>query len=112
MKSNNFISRTAAFLYKFDMFAAPAPSFNIRGKTQVTTLVGSFISLAVMTLTMLFAFLKLQFMLLRKNPNVMMFEDEEGTDPSMRYNIIDNDFMMAFSASSWDNGARADSYYI
>ena len=91
-------SSITAFFHKFDMFAAPVPSFSIRGRTEVKTHAGAFMSLAIMTVTILFALLKLQFMLLRKRPDVVSFVDEEGIDNSTPFNISDNDFMMAFSA--------------
>ena len=113
MSFKNILSSTSAFFEKFDMFAAPVPNFNVRGRTEVKTLVGSFMSIGIMTLTMMFALLKLQFMLLRKSPVVSSFIDEEGHGASTPFNIIENDdFMMAFSASNWSSGAKSDSRYI
>ena len=112
MSKQSLQNATATFFYKFDMFAAPVPVFNIRGQTEVRTFVGSFMSVSLMMVTILFAIQKLQVMLLRKRPDIIVFTDDAGTDSSLKFNVVDQDFMMAFSASQWDKGARTDSRYI
>ena len=68
--------------------------------------------MAIMSLTTIFALLKLQFMFLRKSPTVISFVDEQGVDPSEGYSIAANDFMLAFSVANFDEGAKTDSRYI
>ena len=94
------------------MFAAPVPNFNLRGRTEVRTLIGALTSLIILTFTILYGILKLQIMLLRKRPDLVSYFDEAGSDATTPFNIITSDFMMAFSAANWDNGPRADSRYI
>ena len=67
--------------------------------------------MAIMCLTTMYALLKLQFMFLRKSPTIISFVDEQGVDPSEGYDIADNDFMLAFSASHFTEGAKTDSRY-
>ena len=62
--------------------------------------------------TFLFALLKLQFMLLKRRPDVIEFVDEAGTDAKMNFSITENDFMMAFSAKAFLGETKADSRYI
>ena len=52
------------------MFGVEALGLNMKGQAKVRTFVGSFLSLSVLTLTMLFALLKLQHLIERKNPTL------------------------------------------
>lgn len=65
-----------------------------------------------MVTTILFALLKLQFMLMRKRPDVIAFTDPNGTDGSGRHSMLDENLMMAFSANNWFEGARTNENYI
>ena len=56
------------FLKSVDMFGAPIPNFNMRGRAEVKTSRGACISIVIFTLTLLFGLLKLQHLFLRKNP--------------------------------------------
>lgn len=111
-KNDRYGSGLTAFLHNFDMFAAPVPTMNIQGRTEVKTLIGSIASLVIMSFTIMFGFIKLQVMLLRKGSTVIQSVDEAGTGAQWAFNMNDNDFMMAFSASNWKAGARADITYI
>ena len=68
--SNQVSYGTFRFLKNFDMFGANVSFFSIEGQNDVRTPFGALISIVIMCLTTSFALLKLQFMLLRKRPDV------------------------------------------
>ena len=68
----------------FDMFGSELPKFNINGKAKVTTLTGAFGSIVILAMTLMFALLKLEHMINRKNPlisrNIESLDGEEIYD--------------------------------
>lgn len=88
-------------LLSLDLFGAPAPTFNIRGESEVRTFCGGIVSSVIITVTILFALLKLQHLLSKHNPSVNAFEDKNawGTGDVMMPGDSD-DFMMAFAVTS------------
>ena len=59
------------FLKSVDMFGAPVPNFNMRGRAEVKTSCGACISMVIFILTLLFGMLKLQHLVVRKNPSIV-----------------------------------------
>ena len=55
-------------------------------------------SIIIMCLTTLFALLKLQFMLMRKQPDVTTFIEMDHHGPPVIYNTVEKEFMFAVSA--------------
>ena len=53
-----------------DMLGAEAPILNMNGRSTIKTYTGASISIVMMCVTTLFALLKLQHLLMRKNPDV------------------------------------------
>ena len=51
----------------------------------------------VIIVTTIFALLKLQILLMRKNPSVTQFVEKDAFDYTDKYNIAENEFMMAVS---------------
>lgn len=63
-------------------------------------------------LTMIFGIIKMQHLLLRKNPDLYEFTEEAAFDETKTYSMRDNDFMFAISAFSWTKGVRTDPRYV
>ena len=61
---------------KFDLFGAQVPQFNLNGQKDVRSLIGGIASFLVISTTFLFATLKLQHLLQRKNPTVSIYSEE------------------------------------
>ena len=55
-------------LQRFDLFGARFPALNYRGTDKVTTNVGGFLSLTIITLTLSYALVKFERILGLKNP--------------------------------------------
>ena len=79
-----------------DFFASPVPSFNLDGEYSVKTWTGALSSMLVLALTFSFAMLKLEHMVLRKNPQLN--SNTAPIDEELRYQTHQDAFMMAFSA--------------
>ena len=60
-----------------DMFQAGIPHFTLNGKEHVQTVVGGVFSFSVLYITFLFAVMKLQHMIIKKNPTINFSVDEE-----------------------------------
>ena len=84
-------------LQNVDMFGAPLPSFNLQGADAVKTNIGGCITLLIMIITLLFGLRKIQEMLMRRNPEIMQFVQENAYDVSDKFNTRDENFMMAFA---------------
>ena len=80
------------FLLNLDMFGAKLPDLNMDGKKLVRTTLGAFTSIIIISLTATFAIVKLQFMLMRKRPDVFEIAQQNPYDEFYRYNIAENDF--------------------
>ena len=78
------------------MFGALVPSFNIGGKQYVKTVAGTCASLSILTLVLIFGLIKLENLLLRKNP--FLNTNTETLDDGVSYSTSSEDFMMAFAA--------------
>ena len=83
------------FIKNLDIFGAPIPAFNLRGRDKVKTSCGAIISIIIMTITGLFAILKFEHMLIKKNPNIT--SNTGPIDKTERFSLVQDHFMMAFS---------------
>ena len=91
-------------LLSLDLFGAPAPTFNIRGESEVRTYCGGIVSSVIMTVVVLFALLKLQHLLSKQNPSVNAFLDKNAWGIGDVLEPADHkDYMMAFAVSSIGN---------
>ena len=95
-----------------DMFGASVPGLNMNGRDSIQTVPGAIISIMIMVVTGLFAVLKLQYMLMRKSPDVVEVVDITAFDLSDKFDTAQDDFMMAVSAERHQKGARMDPRYV
>ena len=99
------------FLYEFDMFGAPAPTMNISRETKVRTSAGVVSSILVLLLTFLYALLKLEHMVERKNPSLTT--NTTPVEEGEYYKITSDNFMAAFSIINKVTGEpKSDPRYI
>ena len=64
-KNKYGVSDVVELSKSFDIFGTSIPSFQVAGSDQVRTKTGAFLSVVVISITLLFAFIKLQHMLTR-----------------------------------------------
>ena len=91
------------------MFAARVPSFNIRGQDSIKTTIGTCMSMIIVCLTLGFSLIKLQHMLLKKNPDIIKFTEEKAFDAGTKYSLTDHGFIAAISVENWMEGPKVDS---
>ena len=88
---------------RVDRYGADLPSFNLKGKESVKTFSGGIMTVIILAITLLFAGIKMEQLVMRKNPDVTknIIEDFHGTDEKVL--LMDEngqggtDFKMAFS---------------
>ena len=71
------------FVKRLDIFGQNVPQLNIRGEAKINTLLGSLFSISILFLTIVFGILKLEDLVLRKNPSLSLsLQDlkDEGYD--------------------------------
>ena len=69
------------------MFGAPVPGINMQGKTEHQTVLGTLISIFIISVTIFYALFKLQHMLLRKAPQISILVEDEGVPFDEKLNI-------------------------
>ena len=83
---------------KLDLFGASVPGLNIKGEQKVNSVCGGLASFVVLSLTTMYAILKLKYLLENKNPEVhtsiVPLPDGE------RFNTGSNEFMLAVSVTT------------
>ena len=62
-------------LYSFDIFPIPTPSFNVEGKTTISSKLGSLLGMWVSLIMLFYGANKCGMMLVRKNPTVSSFTE-------------------------------------
>ena len=93
-------SRFANLLKTLDIFGKPVPQFGFKGEKTVRTKAGGCLSFIVITITFLFAVLKLQHMLLKRNPTVTQLTETGGTNDEI-FDLKEEGFMMAFALEDY-----------
>ena len=100
-------------LKKMDMFAAPLPQFNIHGEEAVKTNPGGCVSIVILYTTLVFAMLKLQYLISRQNPMISSYTSYGEFDESQKYYTGHEDFVVAVALIIADTGeAMNDPRYI
>ena len=83
-------------LIKADMFPAPIPQFNSKGKNAIKTYFGGFISFISYYLFFLFAMVKFEQLITRHNPQIVEYLETNALGATDEYNLGDDSgFMIA-----------------
>ena len=83
-------------LLQADLFPAPIPQFNSRGKKAVKTYFGGLISLIMIYLFFLFAVVKFLHLVTRHNPQIVEYDETNAFDAADEYSPGENNsFMIA-----------------
>ena len=99
-------------LKKVDMFAAKLPMFNIEGKQAVSTSIGGLLSLIILSVTFMFAIMKIQDLLMRKNPNITTFVDPNAFTQADTFNTGEEGFQIAVALNNYGKDAVEQARYI
>ena len=93
-------------LKSIDMFGAPLPTFKLKGKnpTRLRTYAGVAATLGILLLTLFFAILKLQSLMLKRSPSVNTFVERDAFGDGDVFETDSTEFMMAFAVEDYVTG--------
>ena len=101
----------SANLKKWDIFPMQVPSMNLKGQDSIKTITGGLVSMLVISIVMLFAFLKLSHLLERKNPTInTLVDSDEGADAE--FDTSSNGFQFAFALADINKEPLEDAKYL
>ena len=85
---------------------------SLGGHDKVRTRLGGCLTLLVAILSFLFAALKLQHLVVKKNPSVSVLLEENALDSSVKHSTSDSGFQMAVGLTNWVEGTKNDKRYF
>ena len=101
------------FIKKLDLFGTPYPIFNIDGSSTLTTNTGGVFSILIFYVVFVFGVVKFAQMFSRDNPSVNTYFEKEVYTIEDKFNMVDEEFMVAFSLEDYNTGeAKTDPNYV
>ena len=98
---------------KLDVFRMPAPGFNVRGSASFTSVPGGLLSFLIINIMVLFSTHKLTHLLLRHNPVVSSFVQQNVLTSEDEFNINSMGMPFAFTIEGFiDKETKDDPRYI
>ena len=96
------------------MFGSPIAGFNVRGRKEIKTNAGAFVSMLITIIVLLFASIKLIELNEKKNPSITSYERPNPTDYETPINLNEIGFRVAFAwYDVWpENKPRDDPAYV
>ena len=83
-----------------DAFGSPLPSFNIKGKERITTIVGGFCTLILVMTILSYGLLKFSYLITKPSPIINSYlTDHEGEGYSI--NLNDRNYKFAFTVETY-----------
>ena len=71
MEKSSYNLSLSEFMKKLDMFGAPTPQLNFKGRTKLNTTFGACLTIGLVGTIALYSLMKLQFMLTRTRPEII-----------------------------------------
>ena len=78
------------------------PVFNIEGSSTLNTNTGGVLTVLILTITFVFSIVKFSHLISRQNPTVNTYMDREVFSPEDHFNMVDEEFMVAFSLENYN----------
>ena len=101
------------FFAEIDSFGKELPSFNIKGETHVNTVFGGIMTFNITLLAILYAFLKMNVLMNRMNPNISVTKVIDNFGMYERINMNEIGYRMAFVIENFDDKkTKADPKYV
>ena len=97
-----------------DSFGEQLPSFNLKGKDSVNSVLGGIFSLALSLIIFMYGLLKFLHLLDRHNPNISSYYVEDGMSFGETLNANERGFRIAVSVESYlyPNHQKNDPKYV
>ena len=88
-------------LKKIDIFGAPVPNFNLRGKSHVKTYAGGMVSIVITFVVLIFGLTQLKKLILRQSPQINKYLSEDEFDSKDVFDTREEPgFMLAFGVKA------------
>ena len=96
-----------------DLFPRPMPSFNVRGRTAVSSYFGALLSFAIFFVMLIYGALKMIHLLSKHNPNLSTYTDYSYFDSKDVLNLRDKKIKVAFGIEGFlDKELKYDPQYV
>mmetsp|Transcript_37223 Transcript_37223/g.45453 ORF Transcript_37223/g.45453 Transcript_37223/m.45453 type:complete len:121 (-) Transcript_37223:176-538(-) len=95
-------SRVKNFFMKVDLFAEGVPGFNLGGEDRFPTINGSFFSVFILAIMVIYAAIQADRLLKKSNHNITFFEEEFAYDESEVLNFFNAGIRLAFQVDSFN----------
>ena len=83
-----------------DAYGKSLPTFNIKGKDRVNTILGGFLSIILYMIIFMYSMFKFTHMVTHENPNITGYDIEDGLSET-EVNLNEHNFRMAFTIESF-----------
>ena len=105
---------TGEVFKRMDSFGEHLPSFNLRGKDSVNSVLGGIFSLALGLIIFMYGLLKFLHLIDRHNPNISAYYLEDGMSFGEKLNANERGFRIAVSVESFlkPNDQKNDPKYV
>ena len=117
-RKDKLSSYTARFrlrntLDAIDVFRKPLPTFNMRGRTSVSTICGAIVTFVIIIITLLYSTIKFVQLMSRANPLVSSFLKQGVFDSDNIANFRDKGIRFAFGIEGFlDKEMKDDTRYV
>ena len=100
-------------LQRIDVFGRPLPAFNIKGRSEVNTRVGGLISLIIISTVLVYASIKLMFLIKRHNPQLSSYSRDSIYIDGETVILNEQNFRIAFAIEGFgDTAIKLDPRYV
>ena len=100
-------------LTNIDSFGKQVPGFNIKGSSSIGTVIGGFVTVIVLSLTLLYATVKTMHLIGKENPVMSSLTIPSYYNSTDRYYLNEANFRMAFSVEGYlDQEVKNDPEYV
>ena len=111
-KKSGVLTEIGSRVKSMDLFSAPIPQFNVKGKNSVRTHLGGVITIFAVSLTFLFALLKFQHLMENRNPSITTFQQEIEANHDNGFDLENEGFMIAFGIDTYSEGSKNDERFV
>ena len=100
-------------LFALDVFKMKVPGFNVRGKTQISSLMGSILSIVLLLLLLFYGANKFTHLMERRNPTITSYTEREAVTKFDVTNLRDAGIRFAFGIEGFlDKELKDDPAYV
>ena len=111
-QSNSRVHKVKEKILDQDLFKAQMPKFGLSGKESQASWCGTVVSLIILALMLIYAWLKFEVLMNRSNPQVSTTEEKSALDETDVLNLNSSKLRFAFHAENFENEPVMDPRYV